>query len=71
MGERGGIRGPSMVGVVIEREEESKVKSRKSKVLVAEFGKRIGETTNNVVEYFRGTRGSRVSAELSNQQIIQ
>ena len=50
----GGARGnpgPAAVGVVIEREEESKVKSRKSKVLVAEFGKRIGETTNNVAEY--------------------
>ncbi|MDP1722325.1 MAG: ribonuclease HI family protein [Candidatus Gottesmanbacteria bacterium] len=62
----GGARGnpgPAAVGVVIEREEESKVESHlpamlrialqagKSKVLVTEFGKRIGETTNNVAEY--------------------
>ncbi|MEK7543695.1 MAG: ribonuclease HI family protein [Patescibacteria group bacterium] len=59
----GGARGnpgPAAVGVVIERQEESKVESpaaealagrQKSKVLAAEFGKRIGETTNNVAEY--------------------
>ena len=50
----GGARGnpgPAAVGVVIERQDESKVESQKSKVLVVEFGKRIGETTNNVAEY--------------------
>ena len=50
----GGARGnpgPAAVGVVVERQEESKVESQKSKALITEFGKRIGETTNNVAEY--------------------
>lgn len=41
----GGARGnpgPAAVGVVIETD---------SRKLIAEFGKRIGETTNNVAEY--------------------
>jgi ribonuclease HI len=46
----GGARGnpgPAAVGVVIEREETPGHKSE----TVVEFGRRIGETTNNVAEY--------------------
>ncbi|MEK7065576.1 MAG: ribonuclease HI family protein [Patescibacteria group bacterium] len=42
----GGARGnpgPAAIGVVIEEEKERKK--------IAEFGKKIGETTNNVAEY--------------------
>jgi ribonuclease HI len=49
----GGARGnpgPAAVGVVIE-EVESDNGNVIRKKLLAEFGKRIGETTNNVAEY--------------------
>lgn len=44
----GGARGnpgPAAVGVVIEK------KTAQNEELIAKFGKRIGETTNNVAEY--------------------
>lgn len=82
----GGARGnpgPAAVGVVIERQDESKVESppageagQKSKVLVVEFGKRIGETTNNVAEYtavieaFHSVKNNPI-IKLSNNPIIQ
>ena len=49
----GGARGnpgPSAVGVVIEEITETQGMSQKKRT-VHEFGKKIGETTNNVAEY--------------------
>ena len=66
----GGARGnpgPAAVGVVVERQEESKVESQKSKALITEFGKRIGETTNNVAEYTAVLEGlQNVKCQMSN-----
>jgi len=47
----GGARGnpgPAAIGVVIQNADASK---KNSEHTIAEFGKRIGETTNNVAEY--------------------
>ncbi len=48
----GGARGnpgPAAIGVVIE--EITSSKGQETKKILSEFGKRIGETTNNVAEY--------------------
>ncbi len=55
----GGARGnpgPAAIGVVIQKVKSEKLKlkseySNEDLVLVREYGKRIGETTNNVAEY--------------------
>lgn len=49
----GGARGnpgKAAVGVVIEKQQETRDMKQET-TLVCEFGKRIGETTNNVAEY--------------------
>lgn len=49
----GGARGnpgPAAVGVVIEKQQETRDKGQET-IIICEFGKRIGETTNNVAEY--------------------
>lgn len=49
----GGARGnpgPAAVGVVIEQNIETENNKQKT-IILHEFGKRIGETTNNVAEY--------------------
>lgn len=49
----GGARGnpgPAAVGVVIELQQETRDKKQET-ITICEFGKRIGETTNNVAEY--------------------
>ena len=49
----GGARGnpgPAAIGVVIEK-VIGRIKTSKESKVIAEFGKRIGETTNNVAEY--------------------
>ncbi len=66
----GGARGnpgPAAVGVVIETD---------SRKLIAEFGKRIGESTNNVAEYTAVREGltylrNNPIIQLSNYPIIQ
>lgn len=48
----GGARGnpgPAAVGVVIEKAADPQMESRMQKI--TEFGKKIGETTNNTAEY--------------------
>lgn len=48
----GGARGnpgPAAVGVVIEKETNNKQQTTKN--VIVEFGKAIGDTTNNVAEY--------------------
>jgi ribonuclease HI len=50
----GGARGnpgPAAIGVVIENETSDKRQGTGSTKEIAAFGKRIGETTNNVAEY--------------------
>lgn len=49
----GGARGnpgPAAVGVVIERQQRTR-DNKQETIILCEFGKRIGETTNNVAEY--------------------
>ncbi len=49
----GGARGnpgKAAVGVVIEKQQETRDKGQET-IIICEFGKRIGETTNNVAEY--------------------
>lgn len=50
----GGARGnpgPAAVGVVIEKSQITNPNDQTKKEKIVEFGKRIGETTNNVAEY--------------------
>lgn len=49
----GGARGnpgPAAVGVVIEKQQETR-DNKQEAITLCKFGKRIGETTNNVAEY--------------------
>ena len=49
----GGARGnpgPAAVGVVIEKQQETR-DNKQETITLCKFGKRIGETTNNVAEY--------------------
>lgn len=58
----GGARGnpgPAAVGVVIEKVYSSQFIVHSNPELIIEFGKRIGETTNNVAEYVAVLEGLR------------
>lgn len=66
----GGARGnpgPAAVGVVIEKQQETR-DNKQETITLCKFGKRIGETTNNVAEY---TAVIEALAYLRNNPIIQ